>query len=156
MATIDTTAMEKAIRDQLPGAVGEELQKVLAQAKLDAATVVSQRETIEANEAKFKELYQKSVTIQAENTELKAQANGVKKREEAVLQVEHKLEIAAIREGCAVESKKELFALAGIVFKNPELKFSESIATPILVNTSPGYEQLQTHFGSRTRTETRE
>lgn len=132
MTSIITQQVEKAIRENLPSAIGEELQLVLKKAQDDAKLV--ERQSIELSSINLK-LKSRDVEELSYESRLKL----VEARELKVTDTEHSLALAKKDTECANRVVAEIKTIVGQVFGSNRMNYNVSLDVPVKEEQGPNY-----------------
>lgn len=120
-------AIDEVLRDQLPAALGEELRKVLDQAKEDAERV-KRLERVETERDNFA---RRIIATEALEKELSAKQVNLEQRER---NIELREKLIELKEEHCKQRVGDLHGVVLAVFANSRFKYSESGQVPVVRN----------------------
>ena len=112
----------EVVKKHVPAAVGEELRKLLEQAKKDAEAVKSLTGRVETLTAQNKEWSSTATILDGRLRDVTAREVDTAKREVAVLAREVRQDLVVERAASAEKRTADIKEIVALVFKSPELR----------------------------------
>ena len=114
--------LQAAIQKNLPAAVASELQSFIEQATRDSTDLAALRSKFDAVDGQRRELANEGDRQRAALNNWAKRETELKEREEKVLDAEHRLEIADLKIGHAVDKVEFAKGLVNSVFRNTTIR----------------------------------